>query len=79
MDHKLTPVHRRVPGAIAGSVLPAELELLARPSRRTALEFLLSVWLFGTNDDFVGQTLEADPMVGVEGRLTRDILNLEAA
>jgi hypothetical protein len=42
------------------------------PGRRTTLEFLPSVWLFGTNDDFVGQTLETDPKVEVEGHLTRD-------
>jgi hypothetical protein len=42
------------------------------PGRRTTLEFLPSVWIFGTNDDFVGQTLETDPMVQVEGHLTRD-------
>ncbi|HUL78486.1 MAG TPA: transporter, partial [Vicinamibacteria bacterium] len=43
------------------------------PGRRTTLEFLPAVWLFGTNDDFVGQTLKTDPMFQVDGHLTRDL------
>jgi len=43
------------------------------PGRRTTLELLPAVWLFGTNDDFVGQTLETDPMFQVDGHLTRDL------
>ncbi|MDH5282834.1 MAG: transporter [Gemmatimonadota bacterium] len=42
------------------------------PGRRTTLEFLPSLWLFGDNSDFVGHTMETDPMVQVEGHLTRD-------
>ncbi len=42
------------------------------PHRRTTLEFLPSVWLFGDNDDFVGQTLSTDPMFEIEGHLTRN-------
>jgi len=42
------------------------------PGRRTTLEFLPAVWLFGTNDDFVGQTLSTDPMFQVDAHLTRD-------
>jgi len=42
------------------------------PHRRTTLEFLPSVWLFGDNDDFVGQTLSTDPMFAIEGHLTRN-------
>jgi len=42
------------------------------PGRRTTLEFLPSLWLFGNNDDFVGQTLETDPAFQLEGHLTRD-------
>jgi hypothetical protein len=42
------------------------------PGRRTTLEFMPVVWLFGDNDDFVGQTLETDPMYEIEARLTRD-------
>jgi hypothetical protein len=43
------------------------------PGRRTTLELLPAVWLFGTNDDFVGQTLTTDPMFQVDGHLTRDL------
>ena len=42
------------------------------PGRRTTLELLPAVWLFGTNDDFVGRTLETDPMFQVDAHLTRD-------
>ncbi len=42
------------------------------PNRRTTLEFLPSVWLFGDNDDFVGQKLSTDPMFELEGHLTRN-------
>jgi hypothetical protein len=42
------------------------------PGRRTTLELLPAVWLFGTNDDFVGQTLTTDPMFQVDAHLTRD-------
>jgi hypothetical protein len=43
------------------------------PGRRTTLEFLPSVWLFGDNDDYVGRSLQTDPMIQVEGHLTRDV------
>ena len=42
------------------------------PNRRTTLEFLPSVWLFGDNDDFLGQELSTDPMFMIEGHLTRN-------
>jgi hypothetical protein len=42
------------------------------PSRRTTLEFLPAVWLFGDNTDYLGQTLEADPLYQVDAHLTRD-------
>jgi len=42
------------------------------PGRRTTLEFLPAVWLFGNNDDFVGQTLKTDPMFQIDAHLTRD-------
>ncbi len=44
------------------------------PGRRTTLEFLPSLWLFGNNDDFVGRTLETDPMFQLEGHVTRDLV-----
>ena len=42
------------------------------PERRTTLEIFPSVWLFGDNDDFVGQNLESDPTFELEAHLTRN-------
>jgi len=42
------------------------------PGRRTTLELLPAVWLFGNNTDYVGQTLETDPMFQLDAHLTRD-------
>jgi Putative MetA-pathway of phenol degradation len=42
------------------------------PGRRMTLEFLPTVWLFGTNNNFVGQTLTTDPLFQLDGHLTRD-------
>jgi len=42
------------------------------PGRRTTLEFLPAVWLFGDNNNYVGQTLKTDPMFQLDGHLTRD-------
>jgi hypothetical protein len=42
------------------------------PGRRTTLEFLPSVWMFGNNTDFVGKTLETDPLFQLDAHLTRD-------
>lgn len=42
------------------------------PGRRTTLELLPVVWLYGDNDDFVGQTMETDPLFQVDAHLTRD-------
>ncbi|HSO81466.1 transporter [Thiocapsa sp.] len=42
------------------------------PGRRTTLEFLPAVWLFGNNTDYVVQTLETDPMFQLDAHLTRD-------
>jgi hypothetical protein len=42
------------------------------PGRRTTLEFLPAVWLFGDNDDYVGQTLKTDPLFQLDAHLTRD-------
>jgi hypothetical protein len=42
------------------------------PGRRTTLEFIPAVWLFGTNDDYVGQTMKTDPMFQLDAHLTRD-------
>jgi len=40
--------------------------------RRTTLEFLPAVWLFGENSDYVGQTLKTDPLFQLDAHLTRD-------
>ena len=42
------------------------------PGRRTTLEFLPAVWFFGTNNDYVGQTLKTDPLFQIDAHLTRD-------
>jgi hypothetical protein len=42
------------------------------PGSRTTLEFLPAVWFFGNNDDFLGQTMENDPLLQLEAHLTRD-------
>ena len=42
------------------------------PGHRTTLEFMPAVWVFGDNDDFLGQTVENDPLFQLEGHLTRD-------
>ena len=42
------------------------------PGRRTTLELLPAVWVFGANDDYLGQEMETDPMVQVDAHLTRD-------
>jgi hypothetical protein len=42
------------------------------PGRRTTFEVLPSVWFYGDNDDFVGQTLSTDPKFQLEAHLTRD-------
>lgn len=44
------------------------------PGKRTTFELLPAVWLFGDNTDFVGKTMSTDPMVQVEGHLTRDLM-----
>ena len=45
------------------------------PGRRTTLEFLPAVWLFGNNNDFGGRTLETDPLYQIDAHLTRDFTN----
>jgi len=42
------------------------------PGRRTTLEFLPALWLFGNNTDYLGQTLKTDPMFQLDAHLTRD-------
>ncbi len=53
--------------------LPMTLQLGAWvPGRRTTLELLPAVWLFGDNDDYLGQRLETEPMFQLDAHLTRD-------
>jgi len=42
------------------------------PGRRTTIEVLPAVWLFGPNDDYVGMKLETDPLFQVDAHLSRD-------
>lgn len=43
------------------------------PGQRTTLELLPAAWFFGTNSDYVGRTLETDPMFQLDGHVTRDL------
>jgi hypothetical protein len=43
------------------------------PGQRTTLEILPAGWFFGSNDNYAGQTLKSDPMLQLEGHLTRDL------
>jgi hypothetical protein len=44
------------------------------PGRRTTLEFVPAVWLFGTNGDYDGgKELKTDPLYQLDGHLTRDL------
>ena len=42
------------------------------PGRRTTLEFLPAVWLFGNNNNYLGQTLKTDPLFQLDAHITRD-------
>jgi hypothetical protein len=42
------------------------------PGRRTTVEFLPAVWMFGDNTDYVGQTLKTDPLFQLDAHVTRD-------
>lgn len=44
------------------------------PGKRTTLEFLPAIWLFGPNNDFTGKKLETAPMYQLEAHLTRDFM-----
>ena len=43
------------------------------PGRRTTLEVIPAVWVYGDNDDYVQGDLETDPMFQLEAHLTRDL------
>jgi len=42
------------------------------PGRRTTVELLPAVWFFGDNDNYVGRTLQTDPLFQLDFHLTRD-------
>jgi len=44
------------------------------PGKRTTVELLPAVWLFGDNTDFVGKTMSTEPMYQLEAHLTRDFM-----
>jgi hypothetical protein len=44
------------------------------PGKRTTLEFLPAIWLFGDNTDFTGKTMSTEPMFQLEGHFTRDFM-----
>lgn len=44
------------------------------PGKRTTIEFLPAIWVYGNNTDFVGRTMETAPMYQVEGHVTRDFM-----
>lgn len=44
------------------------------PGKRTTLEFLPAVWLFGPNNDYMGKTMETEPMFQMEAHFTRDFM-----
>jgi hypothetical protein len=43
------------------------------PGKRTTLELLPVVWLFGDNDNYVGQTMKTDPLFQLDAHVTRDL------
>lgn len=43
------------------------------PSRRTTLEFIPAVWLFGDNTDYLGKTMQTDPIFQLDAHLSRDL------
>ncbi len=44
------------------------------PGKRTTLEFLPAIWLFGDNNDFVGKKMKTEPMYQLEAHLTHDFM-----
>lgn len=43
------------------------------PGKRTTLEFLPAVWLLGDNTDYLGKTLQTDPLFQLDAHLSRDL------
>jgi len=46
------------------------------PGQRTTLELLPSLWFFSDNNDYVGSTLETEPLFQLEGHVTRDFVDV---
>jgi len=44
------------------------------PGKRTTFEVLPALWFFTDNNDFLGLTLETEPMYQIEAHLTRDFM-----
>jgi hypothetical protein len=44
------------------------------PGKRTTIELLPAIWMFGDNNDFVGVKLETKPMYQLEAHITRDFM-----
>jgi len=44
------------------------------PGKRTTFEVMPAIWFFTDNTDFVGKTIETEPMFQVEAHLTRDFM-----
>jgi hypothetical protein len=42
------------------------------PGNKTTLELLPALWVFGDNDDFLGEKVENDPLFQLEAHLTHD-------
>lgn len=42
------------------------------PGYRKSFELIPSIWIFGENDDFMGQKLKNDPLLQIEAHLTND-------
>jgi hypothetical protein len=42
------------------------------PGERTTIELLPAIWVFGRNDDYLGQSLSTDPLFQIEAHVTRD-------
>ena len=42
------------------------------PGQRTTLEFIPQLWVYGDNDDFLGNDLSTDPKFQLDAHLTRD-------
>jgi hypothetical protein len=42
------------------------------PGKRTTLEMLPAIWFYSDNKDFMGKTMETEPMYQLEAHLTRD-------